>query len=179
MPGGGGNGQSQGTAPAAPTARPTVSAESSGGGLGVWLLVVGALALVALVIGAYVGAVLTAKRRRRARRRSTPDPVVAVTGAWEEALDRLHEAAVPANPALTPSELARMAPAGTNAAAGAPLRSLARTYNAARYGDAVTGPDDARAAWTSVDELERALADDLTRRERWRRRLDPSTLARG
>ncbi len=142
-PGGSSNGQPQGTTPAPSAARPTVSTDSPGGGLGPWLPVVAALALVALVIGGYVGVVLVAKRRRRSRRRTTTDPVVAVTGAWAEALDRLHEAAVPANPALTPSELARVAPAGTNAAAGAPLRRLAHTYNAARYGDAVTGPDDA------------------------------------
>ena len=172
-----GNGTT-GTTPVAPTARPKVSANSSGGGAGPWLLVVGVLALVALVVAAYTGAVLTAKRRRRARRRDAPDPVVAVVGAWEEALDRLHEAAVAPDPALTPSELARAAPSDTNVAAAEPLRQLARTYNAARYGNAVTGPDDARDAWTSVDELQRALDDDVSWRERWRRRLDPSTLAR-
>ena len=94
------------------------------------------------------------------------------------ALDRLHEAAVAPDPALTPSELARAAPSDTNVAAAEPLRQLARTYNAARYGNAVTGPDDARDAWTSVDELQRALDDDVSWRARWRRRLDPSTLAR-
>lgn len=175
--GSGGNGTT-GTTPVAPTARPNVSAEPSGGGAGPWLLVVGVLALVGLLAAAYTGAVLTAKRRRRARRRDAPDPVVAVVGAWEEALDRLHEASVTPDPALTPTELARAAPSGTNAATGEPLRRLARTYNAARYGDAVTGPDDARDAWASVDQLEHALDGDLSWRERWRRRLDPSTLAR-
>ena len=177
-PGGGAtDGKPSGTTPASPTARPNVSADSSGAGSLV-LLVVGAVTLLALLVGAYVGGVLTAKRRRRARRRDAPDPIVAVVGAWEEALDRLLEAAVTPDPALTPNELARTAPAGTNLAAGAPLRRLARTYNAARYGNLATGPDDARDAWNSVDQLERALVGDLSRRERWRRRLDPSTLAR-
>jgi hypothetical protein len=155
-----------------------VSADSSGGGSGPWLLIGGVLVLVALLVGAYVGGVLTAKRRRRDRRRDAPDPVEAVVGAWDEALDRLHEASVTPDPALTPIELARAAPSDTNIAAEEPLRRLARTYNAARYGDAVTGPDDARDAWASVDQLERALDGDLSWRERWRRRLDPSTLTR-
>jgi hypothetical protein len=174
----GGTGGTPGTTPVAPTARPKVSADSSGGGSGPWLLVAGILLLAVLVVGAYVGAVLTAKRRRRTRRRDAADPVVAVVGAWDEALDRLHEASVVPDPALTPTELARAAPSGTNVAAAEPLRQLARTYNAARYGDAVTGPDDARDAWASVDQLEHALDGDLSWRERWRRRLDPSTLAR-
>jgi transglutaminase-like putative cysteine protease len=175
---GGTNGGNPGTTPVTPTVRPAVSADSTGGDSGPWLLVVGVILLVLVVIGAYVGTVLTAKRRRRARRRDTPDPAAAVIGAWEEALDRLHEASVTPDPALTPRELARAAPSDTNVAAEAPLRRLARTYTAARYGDAATGPDDARDAWTSVDELERALDRDLSWRERWRRRLDPSTLAR-
>jgi transglutaminase-like putative cysteine protease len=175
---GGTNDGTPGTTPAPPTARPNVSADSSGSNSGPWLLVAGIVALVALVVGGYVGAVLTAKRRRRAHRRDAPDPAVAVVGAWEEALDRLSEASVTPDPALTPIELARAAPAETNVAAEEPLRRLARTYNAARYGDAATGPDDARDAWTSVDQLERALDRDLSWRERWRRRLDPSTLAR-
>ncbi|MDQ1429709.1 MAG: hypothetical protein QOF40_311 [Actinomycetota bacterium] len=174
---GGNTGTTPGT-PVPPTARPNVNANPSGGGSGPWLLVVGILVLVALVIGAYGGAVLSAKRRRRARRRDAPDPVVAVVGAWDEALDRLHEASVPHDPALTPTELARAAPADTNVATQAPLRHLARTYNAARYGDAVTRPDDALDAWASVDQLERALDRDLSWRARWRRRLDPSTLTR-
>ena len=51
-----------------------------------------------------------------------------------------------------------------------------RTYTTTRYGDRPPERDDARQAWESVDELERALDEPLSFRERWRRRLDPSTL---
>jgi hypothetical protein len=106
------------------------------------------------------------------------DPVVAITGAWEEALDRLREADVEADPALTPLEIARAAPGATTATAGRPLLRIARAYTAARYGEHAVSSDDATSAWTSVDELEHALTDELSRPRRWRRRLDPTTLRR-
>ena len=61
-------------------------------GLGPWLIVVLVLALFAVLVLAYVGAVLLAKHRRRARRRDADDPALVVAGAWDEALDRLREA---------------------------------------------------------------------------------------
>src|SRR5262249_24914546 len=124
----------------------------------------------------YVGVVLMLKSRRRARRRDVTDPATAVQGAWEEALDRLHEARVPRDPALTPLELARSAPRHGMTAATRPLRALARAYSAVRYGDAPPPPDAAQRAWESVDEVDRALDAGISRRERWRRRLDPTTL---
>jgi hypothetical protein len=51
-------------------------------------------------------------------------------------------------------------------------------YSAARYGDAATGPDDAHEAWTSLDDLERALDDGVPWARRWRRRLGLSTFTR-
>jgi hypothetical protein len=139
--------------------------------------VVAALVVV-LLIGGYVAFVLAAKQRRRARRHDAADPAAAVTGAWAEALDRLHESAVIPQPTETPFELAVSAPAATNDAAASPLHELARAYSAARYGDGEVALDDARAAWASVDELERALDDGLPWSRRWRRRLDPTTLVR-
>ena len=119
------------------------------------------------------------KRRRRARRRDADDPAVAVSGAWDEALDRLHEAdARPRSPRTPRSSSRRTVPDARAATAARPLHDLARAYSAARYGDAATGPDDARDAWTSLDELERALDDGVSWTRRWRRRLDPSTLVR-
>jgi hypothetical protein len=58
------------------------------------------------------------------------------------------------------------------------MHDLARTYGAARYGEGVVAVDDVREAWASLDELERALDDGGSWTRRWRRRLDPSTLAR-
>ncbi len=170
-----------GVGPAVPAnlTPPTVTTASSSHGLSRWLLVPLILLILALVIGGYVALVLTAKSRRRTRRRDDPDPAGAVAGAWEEALDRLREADLAPDPALTPLELARAAPTRTSPATEPPLRRLARAYTAVRYGDVVTAPADADDAWNSVDELERALDEDLSRRERWRRRLDPGAFPLG
>ena len=164
--------------PVAPTVAPTVTAPSSDDGLGPWFVVVLVLALFAVLVLAYVGAVLMAKRRRRARRRDADDPAVAVAGAWDEALDRLREASLAPDPAQTPIEVARTVPRAAGAPAARPLHDLARVYSAARYGDAVTGSDDAQEAWTSLDDLERALDDGVSWARRWRRRLGLSTFTR-
>ena len=120
-----------------------------------WILVLALLA--ALVAGSlgYVVFVITAKSRRRSRRRHAVEPDAAVYGAWEEALDRLREADLAPDPASTPLETAARAPSALAATARAPLHRLARAYTAARYGGRTTGTDVADAAWASVDELER------------------------
>jgi hypothetical protein len=172
-----GTGTGSGPTPAtiAP-ARPNVTTVSAGHDSGAWWAALGALLGLAALVGGYVAVVLTAKARRRVRRREAVDPAVAITGAWEEALDRLHEANLASSPASTPIELAHAVPSLTTPETAPPMRRLARAYTAARYGDHAIGPDDADAAWTSVDELEHALDRKLTRRRRWRRRLDPTTL---
>jgi transglutaminase-like putative cysteine protease len=160
----------------APTTAPAPTASSSSADA--WWPVLAVLALVVLVIGAYVGAVLGLKRRRRAKRQRLADPLLAVSGAWAEALDRLHEADVAPRVAQTPLDLAASVPSGTNPATARPMQELARVYGAARYGDGSIAPDDAREAWESLDELEHALDEGVPWTRRWRRRLDPSTLAR-
>jgi hypothetical protein len=138
----------------------------------------------ALVAGAAAGVIgvavliVAAKRRRRNRRRDDPDPAVAVTGAWEEVLDRLSEAGVDRQPARTPLELADFAPGRVPDAVAPPLRHLAETYSAARYGSVVPDADDARAAWRDASSVSAALRAGATARERWRRRLDPTPLRR-
>jgi transglutaminase-like putative cysteine protease len=165
------------TAPAPGAApRPHVTTASTGSDRGPWLLVGGILLVVALVVAGYTTAVLSAKSRRRRRRREATSPTLAVTGAWDEALERLREADCAPDPALTPLELARAVPEQTTATTEIPLRQLARSYTAARYGDVSVGPEIARDAWTSVDELEAALTHDLSWHGRWRRKLDPTTL---
>jgi transglutaminase-like putative cysteine protease len=170
-----GNGTTPGTTPAPRTVPPAGKHASSG--TGAWLLIVAIVAALVLAAGGYVGAVLALKRRRRNRRHHATDPVFAVTGAWEEALDRLHEAAVVPRPAQTPLDLAASVRRGTSVATAAPMHELARVYGAARYGEGAVAGDDARAAWESLDELERALDDGVRWSTRWRRRLDVSTLA--
>jgi hypothetical protein len=133
---------------------------------------------LALLVGAYVAAVLVAKRRRRDRRRGAADPALVVAGAWEEALDRLREADLATDPALTANEVARTVPHELGPPTAQPLRDLARVYSTARYSNGSTGADDARDAWTSLGELEVALEDDVSWTRRWRRRLDLSTFTR-
>jgi transglutaminase-like putative cysteine protease len=174
-PSGPGGPAAPGTTPVAPTLAP---ASNTSSGTGAWLPVLLVVGAIVLLVGAYVGAVLGLKRRRRARRRRAADPVLAVRGAWAEALDRLHEADVAPRPAQTPLDLAASVPAGTTLATAQPMHDLARVYGAARYGDGSLAPDDAREAWASVDELERALDDGVPWARRWRRRLDASTLVR-
>jgi transglutaminase-like putative cysteine protease len=164
------------TTPVTPTLAPAPSSSSSS--TGAWLPVLIVVALLVLLLVGYVGAVLGLKRRRRNRRHQAADPAVAVSGAWAEALDRLHEADVVPRATQTPLDLAASVPTGTSAATSAPMRELAHAYGAARYGDGSVAPDDARDAWASLDELERALDDGVSWSRRWRRRLDPSTLVR-
>jgi transglutaminase-like putative cysteine protease len=166
-----------GATPVTPTQAPTTPA-SSDDLFGPWLVVVVLLALLVLAVVVYAGVVLALKRRRRDRRHRAADPADAVVGAWEEALDRLHEAAVVPKPALTPMEVASSVSAARGRATAPPLHELARVYSAARYGDGVTSADDARDAWTSLDELEGALTDGVSWSRRWRRRLDLTTLVR-
>jgi transglutaminase-like putative cysteine protease len=139
---------------------------------------------VALLIGAVAGAavvaagIVIAKRRRRRRRRRRPDPAAAITGAWEEVLDRLGEAGVERAPSRTPLELAEQAAAHLPSDAAPPLQQLARTYTATRY--ASSPPDRALVgrAWREAGAVSSALRAGASVRERWRRRLDPTALRR-
>ncbi|HEX9506713.1 MAG TPA: transglutaminaseTgpA domain-containing protein, partial [Acidimicrobiia bacterium] len=92
------------TASATGSAQPDVSAASPGSTARPWLLVLGLVGALLLGSIGYAAIVITAKARRRTRRRRTPEPDGAVYGAWEEALDRLREADLTPDPASTPLE---------------------------------------------------------------------------
>ncbi len=137
-----------------------------------------------LVLGAVGGAIavavviVLAKRRRRRHRQARADPSAAITGAWEEVLDRLGEVGIERRPARTPLELADFAPESVPDEAAVPLRRLAETYTAARYGTAAPDAEIVRQAWRDVKSVSSALRADAGIRERWRRRLDPTPLRR-
>ena len=116
-------------APIPPSVSTTVESDNS-----VWTLVALVIVGILLIVGAYIATVVVLKRRRRARRHDA-DPALAVQGAWDEALDRLQEARLRADPALTPLELARTTATRTTPATARPMRALARTYTTTRYGD--------------------------------------------
>jgi transglutaminase-like putative cysteine protease len=142
------------------------------------------IVVIALLMGAVAGAgvvsaaIVIVKRRRRDRRRSRQDPAAAITGAWEEVLDRLGEAGVERVPARTPLELASHASAQLPPGVGPALQQLAEAYTATRY--AASPPDTglARDAWRDAGAVSSALRAGAGVRERWRRRLDPTPLRR-
>lgn len=138
---------------------------------------IGAGVVIGLAAVAAV-AVVVAKTRRRARRRARPEAVGAIAGAWEDTLERLSEAGMAAGSARTPLELAGDAGERVPVGAAAPLRLLAETYTAARYGLAPPDRADADRAWSMAIAVDDALAGDVSLWVRWRRRLDPTPLRR-
>ena len=155
------------------------AAHDRGGGLSFsWLFVVVVLIGALAGVGAVAGGIVVAKRRRRQRRRGRHDPAAAITGAWEELLDRLGEAGVARVSARTPLELAAEAAKRIPDDAASPLRKLAETYTATRYGSAGPNAQDVGTAWRDVGAVSSALRAGAGLRERWRRRLDPTPLRR-
>jgi transglutaminase-like putative cysteine protease len=147
-----------------------------GSGAG-WIVAVALGALLIAAAAAYPGVVLLAKARRRRRRRAAAEPRAAVSGAWEEVLDRLDEVGVGRRPAMTPLELAAFAPTrGVPPHAAAPLRSLASTYTVATYSPLPPDTASVTEAWDAVVAVEGALLQEAGWRRRWIRRLDPRTL---
>jgi transglutaminase-like putative cysteine protease len=143
-----------------------------------WRLLVVVLTVLAILAVSTAIVIVVAKARRRRRRRDRDDPGAIVTGAWEEAIDRLGEAGIRARPELTPFELAETAPARRIPTVEERLHALATTYTAVRYGPTPAAAASATEAWGHVDEIDRALRGDASLRERWRRRLDPAPLRR-
>jgi hypothetical protein len=142
-----------------------------------WIAAIALGAVVIAAAAAYPAVVLLAKARRRRRRRAAAEPRAAVSGAWEEVLDRLDEVGVGRRPAMTPLELAAFAPTrGVPPHAAAPLRSLASTYTVATYSPLPPDTASVTEAWDAVVAVEGALLQEAGWRRRWIRRLDPRTL---
>jgi hypothetical protein len=139
---------------------------------------------IALLAGALAGAIVVAsvivvtKGRRRRNRRERSEPAAALTGAWEEVLDRLGEVGIDRQPSRTPLELAAYVPGSVPDDVVAPLRDLAEAYSAARYGPTPPDADLVRRAWRDAKSVSSALRAGAGVRERWRRRLDPTPLRR-
>jgi transglutaminase-like putative cysteine protease len=129
---------------------------------------------VAFVTG---GGIVLVKRLRRFRRRYAATGRARVTGAWEEALERLAEARIHRRPSSTPVEFAmREAPAGGAGGAGPPLLALAHLTTTALYAPDEPTDEAADEAWNHVKVLEAALRLHAAPRARLRRRLDPRVL---
>ena len=160
-------------APASETPDRTVGVRPS---LAVLAVVAAGVLFAVPAAGAVV--VVVVKARRRAQRRARSDPGAAVTGAWEDTVDRVREARIDSDRASTPRELAvRVEAAHPDSAVGDPMRSLAVRYSEARYGAVTPTEATARTAWTEAEAVRAALDAGCGRLTRWRRRADPRPLA--
>ena len=162
--------------PSPPRPRRWSPPTSSSRGTSPWLPVLVVLLAVAVVAAGYAA-------RGHHRQGATADaagapvrPPTRSRGAWEEALDELRERARADRSDAHAARARAASSPRVHRGATRPLRDVARRYTRARYGDESPSPDDATRAWESVDELRDALGADLGWRERWRRRLDPSSL---
>lgn len=141
-----------------------------------WLLALAAILLVVLL--GPLALVVALKTRRRVARRRADDPRVAISGAWQEALDALSDHRVPSSAAETPFELARRIPEVAGEGTSDPLSVLADTYTATAYASDVPPPDRVRSAWTEVATLRRALRANNGPVARLRAAVSPETLRR-
>ncbi|MCZ7536442.1 MAG: DUF3488 and transglutaminase-like domain-containing protein [Acidimicrobiia bacterium] len=130
-----------------------------------------ALAYVAIVSLVVVG-------RRAARRRAATNRE-RVTGAWDEATDRLAEVGIERRPSATPYEFAlRYAPAHGAGTAGPALMELAQLHTAAVFSPDEPSDDEVAEAWEHATRIRTALSGSGRAGARWRRRLDPRQLRR-
>lgn len=171
------------TAPGTPTSRPLPRGEANviaGGPVrhatsddGWRWLVLAAVPLVALLSAlAWTVTKVLRRARRRARRRHAATPFHSVTGAWQDALERLAAAGLPASDALTPREQAKGYGArGAPPPAVASLRDLADLYAELRWSARPPTGEDAARAWAAADAVKGALADGTSAGERARRAL--------
>lgn len=124
-----------------------------------------------LLIGGFVGGVLTLKKRRRRRRRETGSPLGRVVGGWDELEDRAYDLGCPLPTRATRREVATFL--GTEAA-----------WHSARIADAsIFGPDEPSDTlvedyWTSIDETYDGMAADESGLRRVRADLNPASLLR-
>jgi hypothetical protein len=112
--------------------------------------------LVAAMMLSLVGAagVVVVKAWRRRKRRTASDARARVEGAWVETTDRLVEAGISTDAALTPTEFAlrRAAAQGAGSAGGA-LVQLAHLVTEAMYSPDMPSDDSAGRAWDHADEI--------------------------
>lgn len=151
-------------------------ADSSGPLLPQWLvtaLVVIGLPLVLLL--SFAGLVLGLKHRRARRRRDHADPSRAVTGGWDELIDRARDHGLRAQPTHTRTETAAHF-ASTAPGAVATVPRLATHADAAAFGPSAPSPDDVAAYWRDVDTAHAEIAQHQGFWRRWRARLSPLSL---
>lgn len=131
-------------------------------------LVIGLIAIVALIVLAMLLVLVGRKPARAARRRRSPDPRTRVIGAWQETLDVLSEAGLPELSTHTSAEIARLTGDQFGVQSGAEAATLGSAANAAAYSArTMVTAEDAEAAWSRHRVLKKSVARQLD----WRQRL--------
>ncbi|HEY3721998.1 MAG TPA: DUF3488 and transglutaminase-like domain-containing protein [Acidimicrobiia bacterium] len=150
------------------------SPSSTGGGSSSsrWVILVVVAALAVLAATGWVLVRVGRKIRRRSRRRRTTVPAHSVSGAWQDALERLSDAGLPPSQSLTPHEQARgYAKRGAPVEITTSLDDLAEVYARAGWSPYEPTENDVERAWADADSVRDALSEDATGREKVRRAL--------
>ena len=136
------------------------------------LKILGAVLILAILVGLAPVSVEAMKARRRRQRRSAADPGQQVEGAWLETLDVLYEARVTGLAPLTNSEVASVVDQRFGQTAGAPVGVLATTASAVAFSTSfVPDAEMSGRAWSQFEHFRRALKSRQPRGERNRSRL--------
>ena len=136
------------------------------------LMTLGAVLILAILVGLVPVSVEAMKERRRRHRRSAADPGQQVEGAWLETLDVLYEARVTGLAPLTNSEVASVVDQRFGQTAGAPVAVLATAASAVAFSTSLAADADMSGrAWSQFEHFRRALKSRQSRRERNRSRL--------
>jgi hypothetical protein len=136
------------------------------------LMILGAVLILAILVGLFPVSIEAMKARRRRQRRSAADPGQQVEGAWLETLDVLYEARVTGLAPLTNSEVASVVDQRFGQTAGAPVAVLATAASAVAFSTSLAADADMSGrAWTQFEHFRRALKSRQSRRERNRSRL--------
>ncbi|TDC45850.1 hypothetical protein E1281_29335 [Actinomadura sp. KC345] len=130
---------------------------------------------VAVVLLAYVFAVLLAPSLRRRRRRAGT-PAARITGAWHQTLDHLADVGLSTARTLTAHEVARFGASSVGDDAHGHLGPLADLVNRSRFAASHPDPHAADRAWQHTDAVGRLVTARAGRFRRFRRRLHPRSL---
>ncbi|MFF1877699.1 transglutaminase-like domain-containing protein [Leifsonia sp. NPDC058230] len=123
------------------------------------IALIGWVLLVLAIIAAPFLAVVGAKWRRRALRRSAATSVERIEGGWREFADAAIDHGYEPAPSSTRKEVA-------TTIGGARAAALASVADRAVFSPTAPTPDEADSVWKAVDDLRRALS---RRETRWRR----------
>jgi transglutaminase-like putative cysteine protease len=141
------------------------------------LIVGGAGLSPVLVLGALTGLVALLKSRRRAKRRGG-SAHAAVSGAWEELIERAAEAGQPVTANMTVAE-ARSTLFLADPEMRRIIGDLSEVTEEAAFSSAGSSPEVAKKAWALVDQFRKELRSASTPWKRWKRLMKIRSLTQG